>query len=329
MNNRRKLVIGLGVSALAWTGTVLGQSKTPPVVIGWFSTGSRTTSPRIRQAFKEGMVALGWKEGSNYRLEEHWADGRVELLPGLAGELAAKRPTLIVASSGDATIAAAQVAPKIPIVQANGSSPVDAGLAKSLARPGGMVTGISSLSGALDAKHLELLLAVAPKLRRVGFLVDRGTSRYVEGMKNARSAAEHYRLEARFAGVSKAEEIEPAIALLAKEGVEGLDVLSSAGLFNIERKRIVTLALAQRWPVIGRGGGWVRTGALLSYSADIFVLYRRAAYFVDRILKGAKPGDLPIEQPSRLVLVVNLKTAKALGLTFPRWTLLHADTVIE
>jgi putative ABC transport system substrate-binding protein len=148
-------------------------------------------------------------------------------------------------------------------------------------------------------------------------------------MKNARSAAEHYRLEARFAEVSKAEEIEPAIALLAKEGVEGLDVLSSAGLFNIERKRIVTLALAQRWPVIGRGGGWVRTGALLSYSADIFVLYRRAAYFVDRILKGAKPGDLPIEQPSRLVLVVNLKTAKALGLTFPRWTLLHADTVIE
>jgi putative ABC transport system substrate-binding protein len=275
------------------------------------------------------MAALGWKEGSNYTLEEHWADGRVELLPGLAGELAAKRPAVIVASSGDAMIAAAKLAPKIPIVQANGRSPVDEGLAKSLARPGGMVTGISNLSGELDAKRLEMLLAVAPKLRRLGFLLDIGTSRYDEYMKNARSAAEHYHLEARFAEVGKAEDIEPAMALLAKEGVEGLDVLSSAGLFNHERKRIITLALAQRWPVVGRGPGWVRTGALLSYSASLLVLYRRAAYFVDRILKGAKPGDLPIEQPSRFALVVNLKTAKALGLTIPRWVLLHADTVIE
>jgi putative ABC transport system substrate-binding protein len=174
-----------------------------------------------------------------------------------------------------------------------------------------------------------MLLAAAPKLRRLGFLVDLGTSRYDEYMKNARSAAEHYRLEARFAEVSKAEEIEPAMARLAKEGVEGLVVLPGGGLFGAERTRIVTLALAQRWPVVGPGPGWARTGALLSYSANLLVLHRRAAYYVDRILKGAKPGDLPIEQPSRLLLVVNLKTAKALGLTIPRWMLLHADRVIE
>jgi putative ABC transport system substrate-binding protein len=328
MNNRRKLVIGLGVSALAWTGTVLSQSKTPPVVIGWFSPGPQL-SGRTLLAFKEGMAALGWKEGANYLLEIHWAEGRVDPLPGLAEELAAKKPTVIVAVSVDATIAAAKAAPKVPVVQAIGSSPVDVGLATSLARPGGMVSGITNLSAELSAKSLEMLLAVAPTLKRVGFLVDLGSSRYDYQLQSMRSAAERLRVEARFAEVSKAEEIEPAIARLAKEGVEGLVVLPSIRLFYAERTRIITAAFAHRWPVIARGGAWVRSGALLSYGADILVLCRRAAYYVDRILRGAKPGDLPIEQPTKFVLVVNLKTAKALGLTFPRWMLLQADSVIN
>jgi putative ABC transport system substrate-binding protein len=328
LNNRRKLVIGLGVSALAWTDTVLGQSKKPPVVIGWFSPGPQL-SGRTLLAFKEGMAALGWKEGSNYQLEVHWAEGRVDRLPGLAEELAAKKPTVIVAMSVGATIAAAKAAPKVPVVQAIGSSPVDVGLATSLARPGGMVSGITNLSAELSAKSLEMLLAVAPTLKRVGFLVDLGSSRYDYQLQSMRSAAERLRVEARFAEVSKAEEIEPAIARLAKEGVEGLVVLPSIGLFTAERTRIITAAFAHRWPVIGRGGGWVRSGALLSYGADILVLCRRAAYYVDRILKGAKPGDLPIEQPTKFVLVVNLRTAKALGITIPRWMLLQADSVIN
>lgn len=328
MNNRRKLIIGLGLGPLAWTGTALGQAKTPPVVIGWFSPGPQL-SGRTLLAFKEGMAALGWKEGANYILEIHWAEGRVDRLPGLAEELAAKKPAVIVAVSLDATIAAAKAAPKVPIVQALGSSPVDVGLATSLARPGSMVSGITNLSDELSAKSLEMLLAVAPTLKRVGFLVDLGSSRYDYQLQSVRSAAEHYRVEARFAEVSKAEEIEPAIARLAKEGVEGLVVLPSIGLFNAERRRIITTAFAHRWPVIARGGAWVRSGALLSYGADILVLCRRAAYYVDRILRGAKPGDLPIEQPTKFVLVVNLKTAKALGITIPRWMLLQADSVIN
>ena len=326
MNNRRKLVIGLSVGPLAWVSAVFGQSKMQPVVIGWLSSGSRTTSARTLVAFKEGMAALGWKEGSNYILEGSWAEGRVDRLPDLAEALAAKKPIIIVAAPVSATIAAAKAAPKTPIVQATGNSPIDVGLAKSLGRPGGMVTGVTNLSTELSAKYLEVLLAAAPKLKRVGFLARLGSTRYTDDMANARNAAERYRVEARFAEVGQAVEIESAIARLAKEGAQGLVVLAG---FNTERTRIVKLALAQHWPVIAAGGAWVRSGALLSYGPDIFVLHRRAAYYVDRILKGAKPGDLPIEQPMTFELVVNMKTAKLLGLTMPPEIMVRATQLIE
>lgn len=329
MNNRRKLVVGLAVGPLAWAGAVFSQSKAPPVVIGWLSQGSRATSSATLAAFNEGMAALGWKAGSNYVLEERWADGPADRLPGLAEELAAKKPAIIVTSSL-ATAAAAKAAPQIPIVQAAGNSPVELGLAASLARPGGMVTGVTGLALELSTKYLELLLAAAPKLKRVGFLINPNSVYYATLIKTARRAAEHHRVETRFAELSKAQEIEPAIARFAKEGVEGLVVLpGSSALLFAERTRIVKFALAQRWPLIAPGGGWVSSGALLSYSVDILLNYRRTAYFVDRILKGAKPGDIPIEQPMTFELVVNLKTAKTLGLTLPPEIMVQVTKVIE
>ncbi|MBI3917027.1 MAG: ABC transporter substrate-binding protein [Betaproteobacteria bacterium] len=328
--SRRAFILAAAAwPALAWMGAAFGQSKKPPVVIGWLNSGSRTRGGRSLPAFKEGMAALGWKEGSNYVLEERWAEGRGDRLRTLAEELAARKPEVIVAAVGNATAAAARAAPKTPIVQANGNSPVSFGLAASLARPGSMVTGVTNIITEISEKYLELLLAAAPKLKRVGFLVDRGVGAYATHMKNARRAIEHYRVEARFAEVAKAEDLDPAIARLAKEGVEGLVMVPSPGLFGAERRRIVKLALAQRWPVIAGGSRYAEDGALLSYGADPLANFRRAAYYVNRILKGAKPGDLPIEQPTKFELVINMKTARALGITIPQEMLLRADRVIE
>ena len=314
--------------ALAWTGAAFAQTKKAPVVIGWLSAFSRELDERSFAEFKEGLAALGWKEGAQYVIEERWADGRRERLQPLAQELAAKKPAVIVAAPLPAVVAAAKAAPNIPVVQATGTSPVARGLAASLARPGGMVTGVTNIVTDVSEKYLELLLAAVPKLRHVGFLVDsRGTNRAAY-LEMARRSAAHHSVEARFAEAASSEEIEPAISRLAKEGAQALVVFGSPTFLG-ERRRIVKLALARRWPVIASQREWADEGALLTYGADASANYRRAAYYVDRILKGAKPGDLPIEQPTKFELVVNMKTAKALGLTISQSLLFRADRVIE
>ena len=327
MNNRRRVVIALGACASV-PGTVFAQAKKPPVVIGWLNTGLREASGDNLAEFKKELATLGWQEGANYILEELYAAGQPNRLPALAEELAAKKPALIVASPAPATIAAAKAAPRIPIVVVTGISPVNTGLAASLARPGGMVTGLTSLVDELSAKYLELLLAAAPKVKRVGILGNVKVPAYPTYIKNTHTAIERFRIEARFAEVGNAEELDRALPMLAKEGVQALVLLPSAGLFLAERQRIVQFALSQRWPVVG-GAALAAAGALLSYSADASALYRRAAHYVDRILKGAKPADLPIEQPTRFELVVNLKTAKALGLTMPPEIMVQATRVIQ
>jgi len=328
-STRRALLLAAAAwPALAWAGKALAQTKKAPVVIGWLYGGSRELNGHFFAAFKEGLAALGWKEGSQVVIEERWADGRSERLQPLAQELAAQKPAVIIAAPGPAVRAAAKAAPNTPVVQASGGDPVVGGLAASLARPGGMVTGVTNFVYEITEKHLELLLVAAPKLRRVGFLWDPGTSN--PGlMKEAagRSIARHS-VEARFADAGKPEEIEAAISRLAKEGAQALVVFASQ-TFQVERRRIVKLALAQNWPVVAGAGGWAEAGALITYSADALANYRRSAYYVDRILKGAKPGDLPIEQPTRFELVINLKTAKALKLEIPRDLAVRADRVIE
>jgi putative ABC transport system substrate-binding protein len=249
-------------------------------------------------------------------------------LQSLAGELAARKPAIIVAALAAAVVAAAKAAPKTPIIIASILDPVALGLVKSLARPGGMITGVTNVGADIAEKYLELLLAAAPKVKRVGVLGDSSSPVRALQMEAVRRSVAQYQVEARFAEVANPEEIELAISRLAKEGAQGLIVTGGLMLRN-ERRRIVKLALAQRWPVVAGAGGWAEDGALLSYSADRFANYRRAAYYVDRILKGAKPGDLPIEQPTKFELVVNLKTAKAIGLTISQDLLFRADKVIE
>jgi putative ABC transport system substrate-binding protein len=328
MHRRKLLIAAAAWPALAWAGAVFAQSKQAPILIGWLSLSSRESGAHSLAALKEGLAALGWKEGSQIIFEERWGDGRADRLPSLAKELAAKKPAVIVASGGRAAVDAAKGAPKITIVMAVGSDPVAIGLAASLARPGGMVTGVTGLSTDLTEKYLEILLAAAPKLRRVGFLAYSHNPDLAKVMEAARRSAAQYSVEARFAEVASPEEIEPAISRLAKEGTQALVVMPGA-LLQTERRRIAKLALAQRWPVVAGPRVFAEEGALLSYSADTLANHRRAAYYVDRILKGAKPGDLPIEQPTKFELVVNLRTAKAIGLSISQDLLFRADKVIE
>jgi putative ABC transport system substrate-binding protein len=310
-------------------GAAFAQSK-PPILIGWFHADSRESSASYLSAFKEGLAALGWKEGSQIVIEERWADGRDARFQSLAEELAAKKPAIIVAAPTSVMPAVAKAAPKTPIVMASGGDPVAWGLVKSLARPGGMITGLTNFNVSISEKYLELLLSAAPKLKRVGVLS--GPTLNVPGRalstEAVRRSAVRYSVEARVAEVAKPEDIEPAISRLAKEGAQGLVVLLNP-LLRIERRRIMKLALAQRWPVVAGVSEFAEEGALISYSGDALANYRRAAYYVDRILKGAKPGDLPIEQSTRFELVINMKTARALGLEISRELAVRADRVIE
>ena len=279
-------------------------------------------------AFKEGLAALGWKEGANFLLEERWAEGQRERLQPLAEELAAKNPAIIVAGFLPATAAVAKAAPKIPIVQADGGDPVATGLVTSFSRPGGMITGVTNVVTQLSEKYLELLIDIVPKLRRVGFLFDTTAFGHAIYVENARRSAAQRSIDARLAEVARPEEIEPALLRLAKEGAQALIVMPGA-MMGAERRRIVKYALDQRWPTTAFIRAFAEEGALLSFSADRTALCRRAASYVDRILKGARPGDLPIEQPTKFELFVNMKTAKALGITMPQSILVRADQVIE
>lgn len=323
---RALLVAAIAWPALAQAGMALAQAK-QPILIGVLNGGSREPSAGLLAAFKEALAALGRREGSDVVFEERWADGRQDSLLALGKELAVKKAAVIVAGSVSAAAATIRAAPKTPIVYIGGD-PVASGLATSLARPGGMVTGVSNIGSDVSVKYLELLLAAAPKLRRVGFLFDNTIPNHALFVASARRSVAQYQVEAHYGEVARPEEIEPALSRLAKQGAQAL-VLMPGQALEVGLKRIVKFALAHRWPVIAGQQEWANEGALLSYAADRAELYRRAATYIDKILKGARPGDLPIEQPTKFELIINLKTAKTIGVNIPQSMMLRAVKVIE
>ena len=277
------------------------------------------------QAFRQRLQELGYVEGQTVRFEVRWADGREDRLEKVVSELVAVRVNVIVTAGGESAHAAKRATSTIPIVMATGADPVKYGTVQSLGRPGGNVTGVTSLSSELIAKRVSLLKELLPTASRVAVLWD--------GTDNARLSVQQLEAGARTLGVSVRSvtargpsAIEPAIAAAAKE--RALFVISSPALFP-ERGRIAALALRHRLPTMVGGREYAEAGGLVSYAVSYPVLFRRAAIYVDKILKGAQPGDLPIEQPAEFELVINLKTAKALGLTVPPSLLQRADQVIE
>jgi putative ABC transport system substrate-binding protein len=306
---------------------VRAQSKHAPILIGVLNAGSSESNAGLLAAFKQTLADLGRTEGSNVVFEGRWADGRMDRLPGLGGELAAMGPAVIVAGSVSAAVAVTKAAPMTPNVYVGGD-PIAAGLPKSLAHPGGMVTGVSNFGTFVSVKYLELPLDAAPGLRRFGFMFDSNIPNHSLFMANARHSVAQYSVEGRYAEVARPDEIETALARLASEGVQALVLMPSQAI-EVGVKRIVQFALTRRWPVIAGQRRWANEGAQLSYAADRAALYRRAAHYVDRILKGTKPGDLPIEQATTFELAVNMKTAKLLGLTMPPAIMVRATRVIQ
>ena len=326
---RREFITLIGSGAAAWPIAAGAQQQGQrPALIGWLCLQSRETGEHLLVALKEGLATLGWKEGTQFVVEERWADGQVGRLQPLAEELAATKPKIIVAFPVLPVRAVAKAAPDTPIVFAATADPVAAGLAKSLAHPGGLITGISNVAQDITPKHLELLIAVLPELRRVGFLADSTNPARGQLREAADRSVAQYKVKEIYEEVARPAEIDAAISRLADGGAQALVVIASAVLVS-ERQRILRLAAARRWPVIGWSREWPVDGALMSYGVNVSDSLRRAAFYIDKILKGANPGDLPVEQPSKIELIINLKTAKALGLDVPLHLQQLADEVIE
>ena len=301
--------------------------------IGYLVTGS-LESPETRvalDAFRQGLRERGYVEGQNILIEYRAADGKIERFPGLATELARLKVDVILAANTPAARAVQQATTTIPIVVPVIGDPVGDGLVASLARPGGNITGLTFLGPELVPKRLELLKQALPKVSRVAALWHRGafSERTTRDMLMAtEAAARTLGVQLQLVEVRGPNEFDRAFSTMISERADALIVFPSTMLFN-ERTRIVDLAAKHRLPSMSQAREFVELGGLIAYGASITDLFRRAATYVDKILKGAKPSDLPVEQPTKFELVINLKTAKALGLSIPQSVLGRADHVIE
>ena len=279
-------------------------------------------------AFKQQLSDLGHVEGRTVAFEPRYAAGKVERLPALARELTHMKVRVIVTGGSVATQAALGATTTIPIVTATGDDPVATGVAASLARPGGNVTGMTSISDDLDAKRLELLREVMPKLSRLAMLWHAENPVSVRRARAVEPVAQSMKLELRRFGIGSGDELPRAFAAMTQERAAAVFVIAGPQLFA-DRERLAALALKHHLPSMHTQSEYVDAGGFISYGPSYPDLFRRAALYVDKILKGAKPGELPIEQPTQISLVINLKTAKALGATIPNAILLRAGRVIE
>jgi putative ABC transport system substrate-binding protein len=296
--------------------------------IGFLAGGARPPDGAPPAALRQALQELGYMDGTSISYVGRWAEAKKDRLPGLAAELVGLKVDLIVTFGGAAAEAAKEATSTIPIVIVYAGDPVGTGLIASLARPGGNISGITDQATELSAKRLELLKEAMPNASRVAVLWNAGdramTLRYQEIEKAARMLG----VTIRPLGVREPDDFDVAFSAMTRERPDALLLITDA-LTNLNRKRILDFAAAHRVPAMYEFGSLVREGALMSYGSDLGDSFRRAAVYVDKILKGAKPSELPVEQPNRYYLLVNLKTAKALGLTIPQSLLLRADEVIQ
>jgi putative tryptophan/tyrosine transport system substrate-binding protein len=323
---RRKFIALLGGTAAAWP---LAASAQPARVahIGYLSLGPASAWSSRVEALRAGLRDLGWIEGKNIVIDFRWADN-VDQLPGLAAEPVRMKVDVIFAPSSTMVEPARQATKTIPIVFASHADPLGTGHVASLPRPGGNITGLSELTTEIDAKALEMLKEVLPQATRMGVLWNPTTPSQVPGLQSVKAAGERLRLALHIVPAATAEEFDAALASLARENVGGVFVMP-APVTTSERALLAELALKLRLATIFGAKENVVAGGLMSYGVDRNDLYRRAALYIDKILKGAKPADLPVEQPTKFELVVNLKTARALGIEIPATLLARADEVIE
>jgi len=330
MNRRRKIIIALGASALTTPFCSFAQQQGKVWRIGFLTQRSRPLSldSDIFGAFRRGMRELAYIEGKNLVIEWRFADGKYERLPGLAVELVQLKVDVIVTQGTPDTRAAQKATTTIPIVMGNVADPIGSGFIKSLARPEGKITGLTNLTVDISSKHLEMLLSMVPKLSRVTVLVNPDNSYHATILKNVQSAAQRSGVKVLPVEARTPQEIENAFSLMTKEKA-GAVIVAGDGFLNQQQRQISELAAKHRLPSISVRKEYVEAGGLISYGQNQAEGFRRAATYVDKIFKGAKPGDLPVEQPTKFELIINRKTAKALGFTIPQSLLISADKVIE
>ncbi|HEY3068215.1 MAG TPA: ABC transporter substrate-binding protein [Methylomirabilota bacterium] len=313
------------IALFAGTASAPAQPAGKPYRVGVLSSGSPTANPAI-QAFRDGLAALGWVDGRNVVIEPRFADGHLDRLPDLARDLVHRDVHVIVAGPSTVAQAARRATATIPIVMTGVGDPVKLGFVKSLNHPGGNVTGLATLLPELEAKSLQLLAEAVPGLAHVAMLLNPDNP--LHDVKDAEAAAKAVGLQHVIVQARTPDEFPAAFAAIVNAHAGAVDIWGDP-VFVRHSTAIVGLAMASRLPTMFKVRSDVAAGGLMAYGPDFNDLYRRAATYVDKILRGAKAGDLPVEQPTKLQLVVNLKTAKALGLTLPASLLLRADQVID
>jgi putative tryptophan/tyrosine transport system substrate-binding protein len=328
MGMKRREFLGIvGSAAAAWPRTARAQQPAKLPTIGFLGGGTASAMSLWTAAFVQRLRELGWIEGRTIAIEYRWADGRSDHLADIAAEFVRLKVDVIVTHSAEPVLAAKQATSVIPIVFAAAADPVGNGLVASLARPGGNVTGLSVQFTDLAGKRLELLRELVPGLRRLAIMANVGAPGAVLEMRETQAVAGTLGLEAVTVEIRRAEDIAPAFEAL-KGAADALYVCSEPLLYT-NRTRINILALGARLPTVDAFREHVEAGGLMSYGANFPDLFRRAADYVDKILRGAKPAEIPIEQLTKFDLVINLTTAKALGLTVPQGLLARAEEVIE
>jgi putative ABC transport system substrate-binding protein len=304
------------------------QHSTKVPRIGFLAGVSPSAISARLEAFRQGLHQLGYIDGKNVVIESRYADGNLDLLPALVAELVRLKVSAIVTGGPPGTRAAKQATSTMPIVMGFDSDPVGNGFVASLARPGGNITGLSALSLEISGKQMELLKEIIPQLSRVAVIGSSTEPANARTLKETEFAAGLFGLRLQNLDIRDSKDIESALRSATKGRADAALVLPSAFAFA-ERRQFVTLAAKSRLPVMYQDSEFVEQGGLITYGVSITDLFRRAATYVDKILKGTKPGDLPVEQPTKFELVINLKTAKALNLTIPQSVLFRADKVIK
>jgi putative ABC transport system substrate-binding protein len=324
---RRQFITLLGGAAVAWPLAARAQQPGKLPTIGFLGTGTSSSQGQWVAAFVQRLRELGWIEGQTVAIEYRWAEGRTERAAEIAAEFVRRKVDVIVTTATAGVVAAKQATLVIPIVFAAAGDPVATGLVANLARPGGNVTGLSLVATDLAGKRIELLREVVPGLRRLAIMGNVGNPLVVLEIGEVQAAARTLGLDVVPAGIWKAEDIAPAFEAF-KRRADALFVVLDP-LINSNRLPIASLALGARLPTMHGLRELVEAGGLMSYAANFPDLFRRTAGLVDKILRGSKPGNIPVEQPTKFDLVINLTTAKALGLTISEPFLLRADEVIE
>jgi ABC-type uncharacterized transport system substrate-binding protein len=326
---KRKLTV-LTLCALLFSLCHSVQAQQPKKIhrIGFLIPGSTATFLDRVESFRQGLRDLGDVEGKDITIEYRYADGKLVRLPDLAADLIRLKVDLIVAAGSEATAAAKNATKEIPVVMTNSGDAVRLGFVASLARPGGNITGLISSLYELDGKRLELLKEIVPKVNRVAVISNPENPPSDPGFKEARVAAQALGLKLQFLEVRTPDDLEDAFRAASRTRAGAL-LVESGAFTNFHRKRIAELAIKSRLLTLNNGADFVEAGGLLSYGANRLDLFRRAAIYVDKILKGTKPADLPVEQPTKFEFIINLKTASALNLTIPQSVLYRADRVIR